>query len=159
MQGALSRLAAGPDANFDGEEGDADVHTACTIKAVSLQLNPTDPGTLAKESAKDAVIANVMRYIREGWPPKDASNENMQVVKWKFVASWQFHYLQLMVASCIWIQSDDSPKTAASGTALREFWDAVNEITGSHCSQLARDGCRSSIVLKIAQATPLSNIS
>ena len=76
--GALSCLPAWPDANFDGEEGDADVHAACTIKAVSLQLNPTDPGTLAKESAKDAVIANVMRYIREGWPPKDASNENMQ---------------------------------------------------------------------------------
>ena len=78
MQGALSRLPAGPDANFDGEEGVADVHTASTIKAVSHQLNPADPGTLAKESAKDAVIANVMRYIREGWPPKDASNENMQ---------------------------------------------------------------------------------
>ena len=75
---ALSRLPAGPDANFDGEEGDADVHTVCTNKAVSLQLNPTDPGTLVKESAKDAVIANVMRYIREGWPTKDASNEDMQ---------------------------------------------------------------------------------
>ena len=52
--------------------------SVCTIKAVSLQLNPTDPGTLAKEPAKDAVIANVMRYTREGRPPKDASNEDMQ---------------------------------------------------------------------------------
>ena len=50
----------------------------CTIKAVSLQLNPTDPGTLAKESAKDAVIANIMHYTREGWPPRYASNEDMQ---------------------------------------------------------------------------------
>ena len=60
----------GPDINFDGEEGDADVDTVCTIKAVSLQLNPTDPGTLVKESTKDLVIANGMRYTREGWPPK-----------------------------------------------------------------------------------------
>ena len=44
---ALSRLPVGPDANFDGEEGDADVDTVCTIKTVSLQLKPTDPGTLA----------------------------------------------------------------------------------------------------------------
>ena len=43
---ALSRLPVGPDANFDGEEGDADVDTVCTIKTVSLQLNLTDPGTV-----------------------------------------------------------------------------------------------------------------
>ena len=59
---ALSRLPVGPDANFDGEEGDADVDTVCTIKTVSLQLNPTDPGAVAKESAKDPIISNVMRY-------------------------------------------------------------------------------------------------
>ena len=33
---ALSRLPAGPDANFNGEEGGADVDTVCTIKVVSL---------------------------------------------------------------------------------------------------------------------------
>ena len=59
---ALSRLPVGPDANFDGEEGDADVDTVYTIKTVSLQLKPTDPGTLAKESAKDPIISSVMRY-------------------------------------------------------------------------------------------------
>ena len=82
---ALSHLLAGPDANFDGEEGDADVDTVCIIKAVSLQLNPTEPGTLAKESAKDTVIANVMRYTREGWPPKGASNaKTCEMVQWNF---------------------------------------------------------------------------
>ena len=45
---ALSHLSVGPDANFDGEEGDADVDRVCTIKTVSFQLNPTDPGTVAK---------------------------------------------------------------------------------------------------------------
>ena len=56
MQMLLSRLSVGPDVNFDGDEGDADVGTVCTIKAVSrLHLNPNDPGTLAKESTKDPV--------------------------------------------------------------------------------------------------------
>eukprot|EP00731_Ephydatia_muelleri_P037083 Em0393g2a len=77
---ALSRLLVGPDANFDGEEGDADVDTVCTIKTVSLQLKPTDPGTLAKESAKDPIISNVMRYTREGWPPKGSTNEGIYFI-------------------------------------------------------------------------------
>ena len=75
---ALSHLPVGPDVNFDGEDSDEDVDTVCTIKTVSLQLNPTDPGTLAKESTKDPLIANVMRYTREGWPPKDVSNGSLQ---------------------------------------------------------------------------------
>ena len=75
---ALSRLPVGPDANFDGEESDADVDTVCTIKTVSLQLNPTDPGTVAKESAKDPIISNVMRFTREGWPPKGSTNEDIR---------------------------------------------------------------------------------
>ena len=45
--------------------------TVCIIKTVSLQLDLTDPETMAKESAKDPVIANVMRFTRKGWPPKD----------------------------------------------------------------------------------------
>ena len=40
----LSRLPAGPDATFDGEESEADdVDIVCTIRAISLQFNPTDP--------------------------------------------------------------------------------------------------------------------
>ena len=56
----------GPDISFDEDEDVAHVDTVCTIKTVSLQLDPTDPGTMAKESAKDPVIANVMRFTREG---------------------------------------------------------------------------------------------
>ena len=56
----------GPDISFDEDEDVADVDTVCTIKTVSLQLDPTDPGTMAKESAKDPFIANVMRFTREG---------------------------------------------------------------------------------------------
>ena len=37
---ALSRLPAGPDLSFDGEEGDNDVDTVCTIRTISSQLQP-----------------------------------------------------------------------------------------------------------------------
>eukprot|EP00731_Ephydatia_muelleri_P036521 Em0270g1a len=53
----------GPDISCDEDEDVADVDTVCTIKTVSLQLDPTDPGTMAKESAKDPVIANGSRVI------------------------------------------------------------------------------------------------
>jgi len=72
---ALSRLPVGPDNKFDSEEEVAHVDTVCTIRNISLQLNPTDQGVLAKESAKDPVIDNVIRYTREGWPPKASSGE------------------------------------------------------------------------------------
>ena len=65
---ALSRLPVGHDDNFDEEETDADVDTVCTVKTVSLQINPTDSVSLQKNTAKDPVLATVMRYTREGWP-------------------------------------------------------------------------------------------
>ena len=67
---ALSRLPEGPEVTFDAEEGEADVDMVCTIKTISLQLNPMDQEVLAKESSKDPVIARVMRYTREGRPPQ-----------------------------------------------------------------------------------------
>ena len=70
----------GPDISFDEDEDVADVDTVCTIKTVSLQLDPTDSGTMAMESAKDPVIANVMRFTREGSPPKDSSIEDFRKV-------------------------------------------------------------------------------
>ena len=51
----------------------------CTIKTISLQLNPMDQGVLAKESSKDPVIARVMRYTREGWPPQLRSEGDSSV--------------------------------------------------------------------------------
>ena len=42
---ALSRLPASDDANFDKEEGE-DSDTVCSIRTISLQVNPADPGVL-----------------------------------------------------------------------------------------------------------------
>ena len=59
---ALSRLPQGPDSNFDREESDADIDTICTIKTISMQIKPVDSELLAKETAKDPVLTNVIRY-------------------------------------------------------------------------------------------------
>ena len=92
---ALSHLPVGPDVNFDGEEGDADMDTVCTIKTVSLQLNPTDPGTLAKESTKD-LSSPMLCAIRE----KDGHLRTYQteVIHWRFFARCPFLSPQPMVA-------------------------------------------------------------
>ena len=65
---ALSRLPAGPDLSFDGEESDNDVDTVCTIKTISSQLQPYSRNQLKDSTNKDPVISEVKRYVREGWP-------------------------------------------------------------------------------------------
>ena len=84
---ALSRLPAEADTSFDGEEDEADVDVVCAIRTIGQQLNPTDPGVLARESANDPVISNVIRCTREGWPEripeiqtKDYSMENFRKI-------------------------------------------------------------------------------
>ena len=62
---ALSRLPSGSDPTFDKEEIDDDKGLVFTIKTIGRQINPTDPGIFARESAKDPVIVEVMRYCRE----------------------------------------------------------------------------------------------
>ena len=74
---AHSHLPVGSDVTFDAEEGEADVDMVCTIKTISLQLNPMDQ--LAKKSSKDPVIARVMRYTREEWPPQLRSEGDSSV--------------------------------------------------------------------------------
>ena len=75
---ALSRLPVGPDTQFDGEERDADVDTICMIKTISLQISNSVEGTLlAKEAKNDPILAKVMRYVREGWPPKSREDNDV----------------------------------------------------------------------------------
>jgi len=73
---ALSRLPQGPDEIFDGEEKDADIDTICMIKTISVQIKPVDSTLLVKETSKDPILAQVMRYTREGWPPKSSTNND-----------------------------------------------------------------------------------
>ena len=73
---ALSRLPAGPDDEFDGEEGSDDADVVCTIRMISQQMKPLDADLVKKETAKDPVLTNVMRYVREGWPPQNKLSED-----------------------------------------------------------------------------------
>lgn len=72
---ALSRLPEGPDPDFDGEESSSDADTICMVKTISLQIDPTDPTLVAKETSKDPVLGIVMRYTREGWPLSTGKGE------------------------------------------------------------------------------------
>ena len=65
---ALSRLPATADTKFDEEERDDDVDNVCTIHTISRQINPGNPMLLVKSSSKDAILSQVMRFVREGWP-------------------------------------------------------------------------------------------
>ena len=67
---ALSRLPSGDDASFDREEGADDVDIVCAINALESQIKPTDSKLMKTESMKDPVLAQVMRYVKEGWPYK-----------------------------------------------------------------------------------------
>ena len=75
---ALSRLPAGPDKSFDGEERDSDADMICLVKTISVQVGGSvNSNLLAKETKKDPVLANVMRFTREGWPSKAAGDHDM----------------------------------------------------------------------------------
>ena len=69
---ALSRLPSGDDIDFDREESGEDMDMVCAIRVLSLQVKPLEANTLRQESGKDPVLASVMRYVREGWPQKNA---------------------------------------------------------------------------------------
>jgi transposase InsO family protein len=64
----LSRLPAGMDDVFDRGEEDDDAELVCAIKAVSQQINPANSKWLADASARDPIISQVIRFVREGWP-------------------------------------------------------------------------------------------
>ena len=61
---------------FDGEEDADDADTVCAINTLSKQLKPTDAATIAKETAKDKILSQVMRYIQQGWPVKGIGRDN-----------------------------------------------------------------------------------
>lgn len=71
---ALSRLPEGPDIVFDRKEGGEDMDSVFTIRTISRQIKPTDPGVVAKESARDPVLSTVIRHCREGWPQSISGN-------------------------------------------------------------------------------------
>ena len=58
----------GEDLEFDEKEQGADVSTLCAIEVISLQLDPL-------ENRKNPIISAIMRYVKEGWPPRTDSKD------------------------------------------------------------------------------------
>ena len=81
----LSRLPAASDPQFDGEESEDDIETVCAIKEVGEKLDPGNQSSLLRESAKDPLIATVLRFTREGWPPKK-SDEGSEMQRFRQIA-------------------------------------------------------------------------
>ena len=56
------------DTSFDGEEMEDDVDSVCLVRTISCQINPDNPLLVVRETAKDPILAQVMRFVKEGWP-------------------------------------------------------------------------------------------
>ena len=78
--------------------------TVCAIRTISLQLNPTDPGVLAKESAKDPVLAKVMLSHMKAGHLRQSLKIKERTTQWK-ILSFTFNCSWL---SAIWLQSHHS---------------------------------------------------
>ena len=45
-----------------------DVDSVCLVRTISRQINPDNPLLVVRETAKDPILAQVMRCVKEGWP-------------------------------------------------------------------------------------------
>ena len=59
---ALSRLPFSNDSSFDGEEMEEDVNIVCLVRTISRQINPL---LVVRETAKDPILSQVMRFVEE----------------------------------------------------------------------------------------------
>ena len=53
------------DTSFDGEEMEDDVDSVCLVRTISRQINPL---LVVRETAKDPILSQLMRFVKEGWP-------------------------------------------------------------------------------------------
>ena len=80
------------DTSFDGEEMENDV---CLVRTISRQINPDNPLLVVRETAKDPILAQVMRFVKEGWPHA-FSEELKDFKKLENSLSTENHILKLL---------------------------------------------------------------
>ena len=56
------------DTSFDGEEMEDDVDSVFLVRTISRQINPDNPLLVVRETAKDPILSQLMRFVKEGWP-------------------------------------------------------------------------------------------
>ena len=47
---------------------DEDVNSVCLVRTISRQIKPDNPLFVVRETAKDSILSQVMRFVKEGWP-------------------------------------------------------------------------------------------
>ena len=45
-----------------------DVDSVCLVRTISRQINPDNPLLVVRETAKDPILSQLMRFVKEGWP-------------------------------------------------------------------------------------------
>ena len=55
------------DTSFDGEEMEDDVDSVYLVRTISRQINPDNPLLVVRETAKDPILSQLMRFVKEGW--------------------------------------------------------------------------------------------
>ena len=131
---ALSRLPVGPDLSFDGEEGDNDVDTVCTIRVINSQLQPHSRNQLKDATNRDPVLSEVKRYVREGWPQK-IDTPDVQEFK-KYAASLSVTDDCLINGNRVVIPEAMQPQILDI-LHFGTLWYAEDEAVGTFCSVLA----------------------
>ena len=56
------------DTSFDGEGMEDDVDSVCLVRTISRQINPDNPLLVVRETAKDPILSQLIRFVKEGWP-------------------------------------------------------------------------------------------
>ena len=141
---ALSRNPVGEDSNFDREESGAAIDTVCTVRMISRQIYPVDPGVINKELARDPVMSMVIRNTKDGRP---SDRENGKIDKSeKFLYGVNiFRKLQESLSTtkgCVFhgsrlvIPERLQPQVLDITTPML-CWDTTDEATSTHRSVLA----------------------
>ena len=81
----LSRLPTKTDSLFDGEESEDDSEMVCAITEISEKVEPGNQSSLMRYTEKDPVLSSVLRFTREGWPPKNG-DEGSDMQRYRQIA-------------------------------------------------------------------------
>ena len=133
---ALSRLPQGEDEHFDEEERSGNADVVCAINTLTSQMQSLDSAALQKETAKDPVLAKVLRFTREEWRHKP---DDVKLEKFRKLAD-SLTSLYGCLVSTLWYQggySTFSSTSSAQDHARRSFRYPEDEATRKNSSSLA----------------------
>ena len=132
--------------SFNGEEGDNDVDTVCTIRVVNSQLQPLSRNHLKDATNRDPALSEVKSYVREEWPQKNGSPDAQEFKK--YAASLSVTDDCLINGNRVVTIPEAMQPQILDILHLGRFWYPGDEAVGTISSVLAshrqpaRDTCR-----------------